>query len=89
MNSVTIAARTNIAITNILTNPVSYISVDKNDNIIQSTTFPTAIERRAAIFLGVVVHSDNVTVNATNNLPIIANNPMSQMYDRWMSQGLF
>ncbi len=87
LNSVTIAARTNIAITNILTNPVSYISVDKNDNIIQSTTFPTAIERRAAIFLGVVVHSDNVTVNATNNLPIIANNPMSQMYDRWMSQG--
>jgi len=72
---VPISARTNVAITNILTNPVTYISIDKDDNIIQSVTFPTPTERRAAIFLGVIVHSDNVTVNATNNLPVIANNP--------------
>jgi len=86
---VIISARTNIAITNILTDPVTFISVDKDDNIIQSSTFPDPTERRAAIFLGVVVHSDNVTVNTTNNLPVIANNPMAQMYDRWQAEGDF
>jgi len=78
---VTISARTNEAVTNIATQPVTYISVDKDDNVIQRGAFPTPEQRRNEIFLGVVVHSNNVDVLLVNNLQVTANDVGAQLTD--------
>lgn len=89
VQGVEIAARTNIPITNILTQPVTYILVDKDDSIQQFSNFPTPTERRQYIFLGVVVHSDNVTVNTVNNLPSVALDISAQVQDIMQGLGFF
>ncbi len=86
---VEISARTNFAITDILTEVVTYISVDKNDNIIQNNAMPTASERRDAIFLGVVGHGDNVNVDVSKSTPVIAYNATAQLQDLMSSLGIF
>ena len=86
---VVISARTNEVVTNILTQPVTYISVDETDTIVQSSTFPTPTERRDAIFIGVVVHSDNVNVNAINNLPEVSLDATAQTHDLMQGLGFF
>lgn len=89
VQTVTIAARTNEAITNILAQPVTYISINENDTIVQSATFPTPQQRRESIFLGVIVHSDNVNVNAVNNLQVSANDIAAQSVDVMEALGFF
>jgi hypothetical protein len=86
-NPVIISARSNIAVTNILTQPVTYICVDKDDNIIQLSNYPTPNEYRDYIFLGVVVHSDNVNVNVVNNEVLPAVGIGSQLFDHMNSVG--
>lgn len=87
--AVTIAGRTNLAITNIATQPVTYIMIDKDDNVIQNSTFPTASERRSNIFLGVAVHSDNVNVILVNNLPEVGLDATAQLHDVMQGLGFF
>lgn len=89
LQPVAISARTNESVTNILTQPVTYISINESDAIIQSATFPTPQERREAIFLGVVVHSDNVNVNAVDNLQVTANDIAAQTVDVMEALGFF
>lgn len=86
---VLISEKLNVAVTNIATQPVTYILVDKNDNIVQNTNFPTAEERRNNIFIGVVVHSDNVNVLVVNNIPSVALDISAQIQDLFNSLGFF
>jgi hypothetical protein len=86
---VVIAARTNVTLTNILTQPVTYILVDSTDTIIESSTYPTAQERREAMFIGTVVHSDNVTVNVVNNLQATGTDVVAQVGDVMEALGFF
>ena len=86
---VLISARTNEPVTNIGTQPVTYILVDKNDNIVQIANFPTPEERRNNIFIGVVVHSDNVNVLVVNNIPSVALDISAQIQDLFNSLGFF
>ncbi|MBL4871769.1 MAG: hypothetical protein JKX72_12555 [Robiginitomaculum sp.] len=78
---VTIPSVTNVAITNILTQPVTYILSDSVGAITQQSNVPTPAERRDKTFHGVIVHSDNVNVNAVNNLPSVALDVSAQVQD--------
>jgi hypothetical protein len=86
---VVITARTNVPVTNILTQEVTYILVDKNDAIIQSTTFPTAVQRRDSIFVGVLAHGDHINVDLGQGTPSVSNNISAQLHDLMLSLGLF
>lgn len=74
-------AITGITVTNIATYPVSYIAYIHNNSIIQKITPFTNEERRIYIILGVVVHSNNIIINTTNQLPDVAINLTSQFND--------
>jgi hypothetical protein len=86
---VTISARTNVAVTNIATQPVTYVGIDKDDNVVQFNSFPTPQQRRDNIFLGVVVHSNNVDVNVVNNLQVTSNDAIAQIGDVMEALGFF
>lgn len=73
---------------NILTNPVTYIGRNAG-GVVEKTVQFTAIELRSTLFLGVVVHSDNVNVNAINNLPLLLPNPFLQFVDIFREFGIF
>jgi hypothetical protein len=66
------AGQTAIPVTNILTHLVTYVALDVDENIVQSTTPFTESDRRQYLILGVVVHSNHTVVNAINNLPDVA-----------------
>ena len=74
-------AKLNNSPTNILTQLVTYISIDVNGNIVETASKPTATQRRTNMFLGVVVHSNNVNVNAVNQEPVVAIDIAAQMQD--------
>ena len=86
---VIISARTNFAITNIATQPVTYIMIDKDDNVVQLGSFPTPSQRRDNIFLGVAVHSNNVDVQFVNNLPSVSLDATAQTHDLMKAFGFF
>lgn len=85
----TIAAKTNVSVTNIATHPVTYVLIDKDDSVVQSTTYPTAEERRDNVFLGVVIHSDNTNVELVNNIPTIGFDIGAQVEDLMNGLGHF
>ncbi len=89
VNAVIIAGQTDVAVTNIATQPVTYILIDQSGNIVQNTTFPTATERRNHIFIGVVVHSDNTNVIVVNNIPSVALDVTGQLQDLFNALGFF
>jgi len=74
-------AQTDVPLTDILTQPVTYICVDINWLPVQFPSFPTPEQRRDNRFLWVVVHSDNVNVNRVNNQPDIALDVVAQLHD--------
>jgi hypothetical protein len=51
-----------------LVNNVTYILIDSTGSVVESPSFPTPVQRRDNIFLGVAVHPDNATVQFVNNL---------------------
>lgn len=65
---------TNLPVTDILTQPRSYIAVDKDANVIQQLAVFTPEQHRDLIVLGLLLHSDNV--NVTDAIPLA-----TTMYD--------
>lgn len=80
-----------ITLTYLATNPVTYIGLTGNtsNDIIQSTNKFTQSEYRDVLVLGVVIHSNNVIVNAINNAPVLAIDPTMQIYDIMTGLGFF
>ena len=58
---------TDVPLTNIATDLITFVSIGSGPTIIQSSTRPTPTERRTNIFLGVVVHVNKTVVDAINN----------------------
>ena len=58
--------KTNIPVTNIATNLITFISIDVGGNVIQQTSRWTAQQHRDEIILGVVVHVNKTIVDTTN-----------------------
>ena len=59
--------KTNITVTNIATNLITFVSIDGNGDVIQQTSRWTPAEARDRIILGVVVHVDKTIVDTVNN----------------------
>jgi hypothetical protein len=87
--AVTISSRTNESLPDILTQPVTYIMVATGDVLLKLSSFPTPEQRRDNIFIGVVVHSDNVNVNAVNNTPDVGMDVSAQVHDIMKGLGFF
>ena len=86
---VTITERIDESLPDILTQPVTYIMVTSSDTLLKLSSFPTPEQRRDNIFIGVVVHSDNVNVNAVNNIPDVAQDIAAQVHDVMKGLGYF
>lgn len=89
VTAVSWTAQINVAVTNILTNLVTFVAIDSGGNVIQSTTDFTPVQMREYIVIGVVVHSNQTTVNAINQAQIVAYNQGNQLTDLMYSIGLF
>ncbi len=72
LTTVTWDASAGVIPTNLASTPATYLSIASTGYIVERTAFPTAPQRRDEIFIGVAVHSDNLTVNVVNNLPNVA-----------------
>ena len=57
----------NIAVTNLATHLITFVSLDSGGSVIQQTTRWTASESRDCIVLGVIIHVDKTIVDAVNN----------------------
>lgn len=65
----------------LLTDPVSYIALDINQNIIQSASPFSNEDRRYLALVGAAVHSNNVIINNTNEIKAPAIAPTNQLHD--------
>lgn len=74
--------KTNISVTDIATQLITFVCIDSGGNVVQLGARPTDSQRRTTyIFLGVVVHVDNTIVDAVNNEQDYIAYPMSQLRD--------
>jgi hypothetical protein len=64
---ITWTGKTNIAVTNIATQLITFISIDVNGDVVQQSSRWSAAETRDNIILGVVVHVDKTIVDTVNN----------------------
>ena len=81
VTTVTWTGKTNIAVTNIATQNITYISIDIDGNVIQQAIRWTPAEFSNNIVLGVVVHVNRVNVDAVNNEQSVMTNASQQVGD--------
>jgi hypothetical protein len=79
----------NLTPTDIGTTARTYIAIDGDGLLIQSSIDFTVAQSRTLIILGIVVHLDNINVVAVNNQQHIAYNAMSSLYDLSEAIGVF
>ena len=89
ITSISWSQKTDVAVTNILTQLVTFVAIDSGGNVIQSATDFTPQQYREYISIGVVVHSNQTTVNAINQAQTVAYAPISQLNDLYYGLGLF
>lgn len=65
----------------LLTNPASYIALDINQNVIQSSSPFTNEDRRTLALIGAVIHSNNININTTNEIKAPIVGPTNQLHD--------
>lgn len=75
------AEATGVPITNIATQPVTYIALDINGNVAEFSTFPTLDQLRTHVLLGVAVHTNNANVELVNDLRRPIANVLGQLHD--------
>lgn len=69
------------------TDVLTWVSIDISGSPIYSAIQPTNIETRTKIFLGVLVHVDQLVINAVNNEQIILTHPTNSMRDLFKAVG--
>ena len=89
VTAVSWSAKTDVAITNLLTQLVTYVAIDSGGNVVQSATDWTPVQQRDYVVIGVAVHSNQTTVNAVNQTQVVAYAPGAQVNDLMYSLGLF
>lgn len=80
---------TNIPVTNIATQLITFVAINSSGTVIQSSSRFTPQQSRTLIILGVVVHVDLTIVDAVNNEQHITYNTMSSVYDGFEALGFF
>lgn len=79
---------TAISVTNIITNEFTHIYLTSAGAILQSVVEPTPALRRDNIYIGKIIHTDNVNVTIISNQPEVLINPSNAMVDYWRALGL-
>lgn len=81
---------TNIGIlaTNIQTSIFTYIYIDINGAVLQSTLEPTPQLRRDNILLGKLIHQDNTSIFLASTRPEVIPNPSNQLTDFFNGLGI-
>ena len=89
VTAVTWAAQTDVAVTNIATQLVTFVAIDSSGNVQQQATLWTPQELRDYIIIGVVVHSNQTVVNAVNQSHAPLQSQGNQYVDLTLSLGTF
>lgn len=76
-------------VTNLATATRTYVFIDSNGSILQSTTAPTAQTIRTRLYLGQLGHTNNTTVNSASNTPSVWKNPDDQLRDLLRALGVY
>ena len=75
------AAQTNVAVTNIATQPLTFVAINSSGAIIQQAADFSGTDHRQYIVIGTVVHTNLTTVTAVNQAQHLAISPQSQLND--------
>lgn len=83
---------TALTVTNLATSPVTYVGIDFNSGtevvtVIQQATPFTNEQRRGIISLGVLVHSNNTTIEVVNNIAAPIAGVVNQLHDFMQAVG--
>ncbi len=76
-------------VTNLATSDNSYISITPACGVVQSTTFPTQIQRRTNAFIGRLVHPTRTSISTAATLPDFVVDTNSQVFDLFDAMGAF
>lgn len=76
------------AVTPSVASGITYIYIDNTGALVQTALAPTAETIRTHIFLGRVITSGGVVIQ-TQNVPVVALDPLSQFYDFGRDIGIF
>ena len=79
--------KTNIAVTNIASQNITFVSIDKDGTIIQQGTPFTNTQRRSLLIFGVVVHVNRTSVDAINTEAQVLQYNTNQVYDLYDALG--
>lgn len=75
------ATSTAIAVTDLATSHVQYISIDSTGAILQSITMPSQALKRSQIYLGYIYNTNLTTISDIYNEPETVANPMNSLSD--------
>jgi len=75
------SAKTNVAVTNIATQVLTFVAIDSSGNVIQQATDFNSTDHRQYIVIGTVIHTNLTTVTAVNQGHHLAISPQSQLND--------
>lgn len=78
-----------ISVTNLATADSTFVSVDPTCAIVQSTTFPTPVQRRTSAFVGRLSHINRTSVTVVSSLADYIVDINSQVYDLFDAIGAF
>jgi len=83
--TVTWSSQTNISVTNIGTQPLTFVAIDSSGNVIQQATDFNGLQHRQYIVIGTVIHTNLTTVTAVNQGQHLSISPQSQLNDLFQS----
>lgn len=75
------ATQSNVTVTNIGTQPVTYILVNSAGALVQQSTYPTPTQRRDNIFIGRLNHFNNTSISFADTFPDYKLSPVAGFYD--------
>lgn len=79
------SAKTDVVVTNIGTQPLTFVAIDSAGNVIQQATDFSGLEHRLYIVIGSVIHTNLTTVTAVNQAQHLAISPQAQLNDLFQS----
>jgi hypothetical protein len=76
-------------VTNLGTQPITFLLADSSCTLIQQATAPTPAERRQYAFVGRINHSNLTDISFANSTPDLLISPTNQMFDLFDALGPF
>jgi hypothetical protein len=89
LSQISWSAKTDVEVTNIGTQPLTFVAIDSGGNVIQQATDFTDAQHRQYIVIGSVIHTNSTTVTAVNQAQHLAISPQSQLNDLMQGIGGF